>query len=42
MKEKTIHREEKLYKDPKLLMKFIILSAIGIFAPSIPIKVDGT
>ena len=41
MKEKTIHREEKLYKDPKLLMKFIILSAIGIFAFFIPIKVDG-
>lgn len=41
MKKKTIHREEKLYKDPKLLMKFIILSAIGIFAFFIPIKVDG-
>ena len=28
MEEKTIHRDEKLYKDPALLLKFIILSAI--------------
>lgn len=42
MEEKTIHRDEKLYKDPALLLKFIILSAIGIFAFFIPIKVNGS
>ena len=36
------HREEKLYKDPKLHLKFIILSAIGIFVFFIPIKVNGS
>jgi len=40
--EKTLHTDEKLYKDPKLLFKFIILSAIGIFVFFIPIKVNGS
>ncbi|OLR65103.1 YjiH family protein [Peptoniphilus porci] len=41
MNEKTISKE-KLYKNPKLLIKFILLSAIGIFAFFTPIEVNGS
>ncbi len=36
-----MEREEKLYKDPKLLLKFIVISFLGIIAFFIPITVNG-
>lgn len=41
MNEKLEKRDKKLYKDSSLVLKFILLSAIGIFMFFIPVRVNG-